>query len=143
MEANPYLLFLIKPMNHKTKSMSITKITRLPLLLAAFFPMCILTGNAQQLTLPSGASTLGEVFQTVESQASYHFVVSEDDLDLEEPITLPKENWGLEELMAYLSTQSNLDFNFIDESIVVRPATGSSWGKAMFQWVKGTVTDAE
>lgn len=103
------------------------------------------TAFAQQVQVVQGAATLAERFQEIETQTAFRFIVSEDEVDLQQAMVLNQPQFELEDLVEQLAAASGLKFSKVDQSIIVTDPLAQEKAKAgnkFYQIVKGVVRDA-
>lgn len=82
-------------------------------------------GTAQAITIQAQRATVQEVFKQIEKQAKVSFYYTESAIADVQPLTLDIRNKPLEEALAMLGKQANLNFKQADKVIAVTKAPKS------------------
>lgn len=106
---------------------------------------CTVWSSAQTVSIIPGKNKLSEVFNAIEQQSELRVVLSEEDVNLQQTVTLPKSEYTLSDLLLEVSTASGVEFTRIENVIIaVQPAAveKNKSAAAFNQLIKGVVTDA-
>lgn len=114
------------------------------LFISTFIFLSQLGIQAQIVTISRDEMSIHEVFTEIESQTKLHFVFSEEDVNVNDRISLEKGAYELEELLKQIASERHLRFKHIEENIVVtNPAKSREHksGGIIYQTVRGVVMD--
>ncbi len=127
-------------------SIAVSNVSKRPLLsvLSLLFGMVFLPGSslrAQNIQIEE-AQSLRQIFNSIETQSPYLFVVSEDDIELDADPGVKAGSYELEKLMEELSAKQGFAFKKVNQYIVISLPEEAS-AKGFSQVVKGVVLDQQ
>lgn len=114
-------------------------------LITSFFLLGLLQVNAmafgqkESVTFASEVMTLEKVFGEIQKQLNYDIFYSNEELDVSREITLSSQKMNVEAVLKEIFN-GKYDFEFIDKTIVIRPAAQQA--KANYV-IKGKVLDVK
>ena len=101
---------------------------------------------ATTISVTFNQAALIKVFRTIEAQTTLTFAYNQQQVDLNQKISLTAENQSVEDVLRELSRQTRLSFKQVNQNILVRSQSRSSREDptttvAAFVPVSGTVTE--
>ncbi|MEZ4720512.1 MAG: TonB-dependent receptor [Flavobacteriales bacterium] len=97
--------------------------------------------SSQTLNIRSDQMTLRELFIEIEAQTDLHFVFSEDDIDVNAPISSIEGEFELDDLLKKIAKAQPMRFKRIEKNIVVSTDTQSNNSELIYKTVRGVVKD--